>query len=333
MESQTIPSKITPIHGKKEVFILSIDGGGIRGLIPTRIIQEIEHITKRHPTELFDFIAGTSIGGIISLALTTPSKDQKPQNSSDKVMEMFLKHGVDIFKKSVWKKIESAGGLTDEAYEATGLESTLKLYYGDTTLSQSLVPTVATSFELEKNRPYNFRSYDSANDFTREFCGRSTSAWPCLFELAQGTNLKGERFCCVDGGVVIVNPAEYAFDEAKILYPDAEKIVVVSIGTGECDQSFPGKEAKDWGVIKWFGPLLKILNDSQIHIADENLRKKIAKEDYFRLQVMLTPDENNIDDGSQENLGKLLKKTEEFLQANKDAIDKICQVLTKERKK
>ena len=54
----------------KIIRILSIDGGGIRGIIPARLLQRIEAATGKPARELFHLIAGTSTGGIIGCGLT-----------------------------------------------------------------------------------------------------------------------------------------------------------------------------------------------------------------------------------------------------------------------
>ena len=59
--------------------ILSIDGGGVRGLIPGMVVVEIERRMGKPVSELFDLIAGTSAGGHIALALTAPGTDGKPR--------------------------------------------------------------------------------------------------------------------------------------------------------------------------------------------------------------------------------------------------------------
>jgi len=60
------------------VRILSIDGGGIRGIIPAMILAELERRAGRPACRLFDFIAGTSTGGIIALAVTKPDAGTPP---------------------------------------------------------------------------------------------------------------------------------------------------------------------------------------------------------------------------------------------------------------
>ena len=68
------------------IKILSIDGGGIRGIIPAIILSRIEEKTLKPIAELFDLIAGTSTGGLLALALTKPSPDSIPQYSAKKLI-------------------------------------------------------------------------------------------------------------------------------------------------------------------------------------------------------------------------------------------------------
>jgi uncharacterized protein len=62
--------------------LLAVDGGGIRGIIPARVLQEIENHFRRPTSELFDLVAGTSTGGIIALGLTKPSLEESTRRSS-----------------------------------------------------------------------------------------------------------------------------------------------------------------------------------------------------------------------------------------------------------
>ena len=63
--------------------VLSIDGGGIRGLIPALVLAEIEAKTGQAVAECFDLIAGTSTGGILALGLSKDNGKGKPQYSAN----------------------------------------------------------------------------------------------------------------------------------------------------------------------------------------------------------------------------------------------------------
>lgn len=77
------------------VKVLSIDGGGIRGLIPATVLSAIEERTKARTADLFDLIAGTSTGGILALGLVKPSprSRRKPQYSAAELAELYEQEG------------------------------------------------------------------------------------------------------------------------------------------------------------------------------------------------------------------------------------------------
>lgn len=77
---------------RRKYKVLSIDGGGIRGIIPATILAAIEEETGKQIHEMFDLIVGTSTGGILALALTKPDPD-----SAKKLLEDYRKEGKDIF--------------------------------------------------------------------------------------------------------------------------------------------------------------------------------------------------------------------------------------------
>ena len=96
--------------------VLSIDGGGIRGLIPALVLAEIEKQKSKPVSELFDLLAGTSTGGILSLGLVRSDGEGKAKYSAEKLAEIYQKRGKEIFSRSLWKGISSMGGLVDEKY-------------------------------------------------------------------------------------------------------------------------------------------------------------------------------------------------------------------------
>src|SRR3954454_2165256 len=111
--------------------ILSIDGGGIWGLIPATLLDHIERKTGRPICELFDLIAGTSTGGIIALALTMPGDAGKPRWSAADLVGVYECGGGTIRARSLWRKIASVGSLGDERYPNGGVEAVLARYFGD----------------------------------------------------------------------------------------------------------------------------------------------------------------------------------------------------------
>ena len=73
--------------------VLSIDGGGVRGIIPARILQEIEIRTNKHISQLFNIVSGTSTGGLLTLALTKPDTQGNPEFFAGYLVEFYKEFG------------------------------------------------------------------------------------------------------------------------------------------------------------------------------------------------------------------------------------------------
>ena len=98
--------------------ILSIDGGGIRGVIPAVLLAEMEKRTERPVSELFDLIAGTSTGGILAAGLSVPdlANPAVPKFTAGRLLALYEKRGEEIFSRSFWDGVSSVGGLDDEGH-------------------------------------------------------------------------------------------------------------------------------------------------------------------------------------------------------------------------
>ena len=81
------------------IRILSIDGGGIRGVIPARVLVELERLTGLPIASTFDVIAGTSTGGIIALGLTRPTGVDGAPLAAREVLELYMRRGNEIFPR------------------------------------------------------------------------------------------------------------------------------------------------------------------------------------------------------------------------------------------
>lgn len=325
VESSVCDGSVIP--SKKNIRILSIDGGGIRGVIPCILLREIEKITQKHPTEIFDFITGTSIGGIISLALTTPDTSKKPLYSSQDILKILTEHGEDIFKDSLIQELDSLGGLVNERYDSKGIDDVLEKYFADSKISQTLVPIMVTSFDLTRYKPFTFRSWDTKHDFLRKFAARATSAAPTYFELACGKSINGVDFACVDGGVIINNPSVMALVEAKKIYPTAEKITFVSLGTGKMMVEIDIESAKNWGIVKWVRPLINMMVHGASKSAHQQMKILLPSDNYYRLQPKLAQSMCSLDDVSKENVDNLVKLAENYVQEKRSLFEDVCKKL------
>lgn len=324
--------------------ILSIDGGGIRGIIPALVLAEIEERADRPIAELFDLVAGTSTGGILSLGLTAPGDDDTPRYSASDLVEFYDEEGGDIFQKYGWDMYEKARAtvrsVVDEKYDADNIEQILKDRFGSASLSDALTPVLVPAYEIEQRRPYFFKSHRAKESSERDIlmwkAARATSAAPTYFEPFK-INIEGplEYLALIDGGVYANNPAACALVEgaADFSAPPSE-VFMLSVGTGVNTKSLRYEAVRDWGLLYWVRPLLDVVFDGVSDSVDYQLNALLnAGRDqrrYYRLQPKLDDATDAMDNASPRNLRslKLLARDLISISDESDEIDAICEALT-----
>jgi uncharacterized protein len=286
------------------IKVLSIDGGGIRGIIPAVILEALQERVGKAAHETFDLIAGTSTGGIITVGIGTTCNQGKPY-APQKLVELYVENGAAIFKKSFFEMLKELGG---PKYSPNGLEAVLEQYFGDTQFHTALTPLLVSSYDLHSQLPFFFKSHKISgnpkyNWLVRQIA-RATSAAPTYFppfHLVRGE----EDYALVDGGVFVNNPAMAAYVEARKLYPSAEKVIVVSVGTGDRQDKITYDEAKGWGLIGWAKKIVPVLMDSVSEAVDYEL-EYLPECTYHRLQLEGLPQSAaDMDNVTAENIANL----------------------------
>src|SRR5580658_3538454 len=297
------------------IKILSIDGGGIRGIIPAMVLAEIEKRTKRPIARLFDLIAGTSTGGILALGLSIPKNPPAPLYAASQLLEIYVRDGTRIFSRGLSHKTAAWGNLWRAKYPATGIEQVLLEYFGNSWLSDAATDVLITSYEIERSFPFFFRSAiareRSDYDFPAREVARATSAAPTYFEpMKLPTGTFTDHYTLIDGGVFANNPAACALVEARTTQRDATDFLVVSLGTGELTRCLPYEQAKNWGVVRWAMPVLEVVFDGVSRSVDYQLRQLLSGTSaeckrYYRFQTTLDSHNHRLDNASPENITAL----------------------------
>ncbi len=342
--------------------ILSIDGGGIRGMIPAFILAEIERRTQKPIFSLFDLIAGTSSGGILALGLTKPRlssdvSDSLPlaEYTAEDLLQLFLEYGVEIFYEPLFERL--LGPLEDiflqPKYPSESKEEILRQYFGNAPLENNLKEVFVTSYEIEQRIPVFFtnqlekQQIESKN--FRKLCGGfslldaalATSATPTYFAPHRIVNShnSGIVYTLIDGGVFANNPAHLAILEAQISSKRAQKvlstedILVVSLGTGSLTSVYPYKEVKNWGLLQWGRPLLNIVFDGGSEVVAGELEQlfepsdKEAESFYYRFQTFLDGKLEEIDNTKLQNTRQLQAIAHRLISEKSQQIDELCSIL------
>ena len=318
------------------VKILSIDGGGIRGIIPATVLTEIERRTGARIGELFDLIAGTSTGGILALGLVKPDSSGRPQYTAADLAELYEREGHRIFERSLWHEIVAMDNLLDEKYPVAGLEAVLEQYFGEARLRDAVTEVLVPSYELETREPWFFARHkaraDAAYDFPMRYVARATSAAPTYFEPLELTVTKPPG-AFVDGGVFANNPTMCGYVEAKELHPEADDVLVVSVGTGEYTRPIRYAEAKDWGLARWAKPILDVVFDGVSKTVDHQMGLLCRDSDggdprYYRIQTELDRGSDDMDNTTPANLAALKEKAHELIDSVSSSLDTLCRELT-----
>jgi uncharacterized protein len=282
--------------------ILSLDGGGIRGIITAVLLRRLNsHPEIRDFLEGVDLIAGTSTGGILALALAKGS-------TPDELVALYRRLGPDVFRDSLWDNIKDLGTIIGAQYDTDPLENELKFFLGDSTkLNQLSKNVLITTFDLDNLRPEPdkrtwkpklFHNLGNNNENDGEALaykvGLYTSAAPTYFPSVDGY---------IDGGVYANNPSMCALAQTQDervyeVCPKLKDVVLLSMGTGTSLTYLEGMNL-DWGMSQWVRPLLSILLDGVSGIADFQCRK-LLKGNYFRLAPVFPSEiKINMDDVSK----------------------------------
>lgn len=320
---------------KKHIRVLSIDGGGIRGIVPAALLAEIERRTQKPISRLFDLLAGTSTGGILVLALTKPEKSANgAAHHAQEMVEFYERLGPKIFSRPLIHRLTSGDGLIRSRYPDGPIEAVLSGFFGETRLKEAVAPVFIPSYELGRRTPFFFRStmanQNPGYDYPMHTVARSTSAAPTYFppEAIPATGTNG-KYVLVDGGVFANNPTACALVEAKVQFPNASGFTVVSLGTGAALEKPLMTSAGDWGIARWARPILDTVLDGVSSTVDYQLAQLLpphqdGTEQYFRIQPTIGAGNQAMDNAQRSNLQELKAIVAKTIQEKSRQIDDLC---------
>ena len=337
--------------------ILSIDGGGIRGVIPASVLAEIEAMiqAERGPdarlADHVDLVAGTSTGGIIALLMLDPgpdgrdpsTPDRRPARSARDIVDFYLDNSSTLFGRTWWDRIRRSGAFLASKYSNDGFNAVLDATVGprsqpggDLMLSHLLKPTVIPTYVASEAEPYFFKQHTAAAG-GRAFAARdvalATAAAPTFFEPVEVPSTGGDLGTCVDGGLFANNPTLCAYSEAHRMFGhSADDMAILSIGTGSLPETFTSDQLRRWGVLSWARPLIDMMfvgSDLTVdhHVTQifSTLGPGAAGEQYLRLQADLTREDPKtalMDNHRPANLRRLAEIGREIVDRDRDRIER-----------
>lgn len=326
--------------------ILSIDGGGIRGIIPGQILVSLEKklqtVTSNPDARIahyFDFFAGSSTGGILTCLLLCPDDKNPlmPKFTAKQAVDLYINNGTKIFDTSFWQNITN--GLLDEKYPSAPIEKILLKYFGKAKLSNLLKPCIITAYDIMERKTHFFaqhdynRKGDGGDFYIRDVC-RATSAAPTYFEAALVKSISGVSYPLIDGGIFANDPALCAYSEVRNAkgLPTAKDMFILSIGTGGENKSYDYADAKNWGALGWIKPVIDIMMSASAETTHYHLLKMFAAQgnqrNYMRIQPSsLGNAKPDMDDASPNNLIALKEVGIKTAETYNDDLDTIVDIL------
>jgi patatin-like phospholipase/acyl hydrolase len=268
--------------------VLSLDGGGIRGLITVIMMQRLnQEPGLENWLSQVDLIAGTSTGGLLALAIAKGLDLQV-------IRDLYEKKGAEVFDDSWLDDVIDLGTIIGAQYNTKNLARELRKILGSTTLGELSKRVLITTFDLDNEAPdpsqrtwkpklfHNLPGEGNDDGWLAYEVGLYTSAAPTYFPTVDGF---------IDGGVYANNPSMCALaqtqDNRNAVRPPLADVVLLSLGTGTSLTYVTGKTL-DWGYAQWAKPLINLMLDGVGGIADYEC-KQILGSRYYRLSPTFPP--------------------------------------------
>ncbi|KAL3732802.1 hypothetical protein ACJRO7_022341 [Eucalyptus globulus] len=345
--SKSLPLQ-PPTYGNL-ITILSIDGGGIRGLIPGTILAFLESELQKIDGEdarladYFDVIAGTSTGGLVTAMLTSPDENNRPLFAAKDIKNFYLNNCPKIFPQDscpfapATNMVKAVTGLK---YDGKHLHKLVKEKLGNTRLRQTLTNVVIPTFDIRCLQPTIFSSY-KINALLSDICISTSAATTYLsahyFETQDFTG-KVREFNLIDGGGAANNPTLVAMGEvtkeimggSSDFFPikpmDYRRFLVISLRTGSAkvEGKYNASGAAKWGVLRWLcgnggSPLVDVFMQASADMVDFHLSAVFQalhlEANYLRIQDdTLSGAVASVDIATKKNLNDLVRTGEALLE-------------------
>lgn len=313
--------------------ILSLDGGGIRGLVTGLWLRGAEDALARAGKPglrgSFDLYAGSSSGALIACGLAIGL-------APGQIVDLYREQRHRIFPGIAQRLWSRAGrffsqGPSAPKYDGRGLDDVLREVFGKTTLGQLDPPVMVTAYDTISRSPVIFKSFKPEHRGLPvwEACRASASA-PTYFP-AFGMTVAGKPRSMIDGGVVANNPTALAIAEAMRRDGDVaqcSELLVLSVGSGARNRPISLREAQEWGALEWAIPIIDVLFDGNADSVDY-ISRQLVGDGYLRMQTDLAIGLDETDDTSATNIAALQQLAAGYLRraSTRRALDAMARRL------
>jgi patatin-like phospholipase/acyl hydrolase len=252
-----------------EFRILALSGGGFLGLFTAQVLAGLEGRAGEPLGRRFDLLAGTSIGGLLALALAF-------EVPMARIVQMFVDRGSDVFSEHglptgpMRRLIDLTRSVLGPKYSGLALREALEAEFGDATLAQARHAVVVPAVDVELSRTKVFKSPRAGRPERDGGCrvvdvAMAACAAPAYFPAVA---VAGRLYA--DGGLFAVAPDQVAMHEAEHFGGIAtERMRMLSIGTATARYRPDDEVRADAGAVGWLSDgrlLLTLISAQQQHV-------------------------------------------------------------------
>jgi len=323
--------------------ILSIDGGGIKGIVPAVVLLHLEKLLQdlsNNPSsrihDYFDLFSGASTGAIIIAGLLSPDNHNRPKYSSEEILDLYLNNGQIIFNSSLFQEIKSVSGIVNVKYDPEGLESVFEKYFGKSELKDLLKPSLIPVYDLSRGKNYFFRQQKALtsprhNYYVKDLLRGATSALTFFPPSQISTVNDQEHRCFIDGGVFANNPAlsayaEFRYHNSKL---HAKDTMMLSLGTGRKTTNLDCKVTANWGAAEWLYQGSYLTSNAVSSASDYQLNAVYGNQsNYLRLDSTFDDNQNSsMDNTDKDYLDYLISLGESIVRDKRSEINAFVEEL------
>ena len=323
--------------------ILSIDGGGIKGIVPAVVLLHLEKLLKQLSKnqnsrihDYFDLFSGASTGAIIIAGLLSPDKNNRPKYSPEEILDLYLENGHIIFNSSFFQEIKSVSGIVNVKYDPEGLESVFEKYFGKSELKGLLKPSLIPVYDLSRGKNYFFRQQKALisprhNFYVKDLLRGATSALSYFPPAQISTVNDREHRCFIDGGVFANNPALSAYAEFRYHNSNlhAKDTMMLSLGTGRKTTNLDCEVTANWGAAEWLYQGSYLTSNAVASASDYQLNAVYDnKPNYLRLDASFDDEQSSsMDNTDKEYLDYLISLGESIVKEKQSEINTFAEEL------